>query len=197
MNFFKKLTDTVSKGVATATEKAQQTVEITKLHAQISSKRKEVDKLFASIGESVYEAVAAGNLLTAETEVLRRSEEIAVIRAEIAGLQDRIKAIRNEKDCECGKLVAEDARFCPSCGREFPAPVAAEEPSERPEQNVDAFGTNESEVEVSSVSGRVSLEKATDEGASAYVDNRIKCRHCETPLYADSHYCPACGQPTQ
>ncbi|MFC5403978.1 hypothetical protein [Cohnella soli] len=195
MSFFKKLTDTVSKGVATATEKAQQTVEITKLHAQISSKRKEIDKLFAAIGESVYEAVAAGSMLTAETEVLRRSGEIAVIRAEIAGLQDRIKEIRNEKDCECGKRVAEDVRFCPSCGREFPVPVASEETEH--DGGIPGVDEHLSEAGESAGAVRVNLDKAQDDGAPAYVDNRMKCRHCETPLYADSHYCPACGQPTQ
>lgn len=79
MSFFKKITDTVSKGVTTATEKAQQTVEVTKLNSQISGKRKEIDKLFAKIGESVYEGYLAHDLSLAESKVLPRCDEIKAI----------------------------------------------------------------------------------------------------------------------
>lgn len=186
MSFFKKITDSVSKGVSTATEKAQQTVEITKLNAQISSKRKDIDKLFAIIGESVYEGYEAQDLSSTQVKVLPKCDEITAIRAEIALLDERIKSIRNEKDCVCGKRVAEDTRFCSSCGHRFPDPIVVEKPIQ-----VDPYVPDDTELD--------SSEAIADEGQEekSHVDQRQICKSCGTPLYADSHYCPACGQPTR
>lgn len=188
MSFFKKISDTVSKGVSTATEKAQQTVEITKLNAQISSKRKDIDKLFAIIGESVYEGYEAQDLSSTEAKVLPKCEEITVIRAEIALLDERIKSIRNEKDCVCGKRVAEDTRFCSSCGHRFPDPIVPEKPIQ-----VDPYVPDEDSTVLDSADA--TSYEGQDE--KPHVDQRQICKSCGTPLYADSHYCPACGQPTR
>jgi len=180
MSFFKKITDTVSKGVTTATEKAQQTVEITKLNNQISGKRKDIDKLFASIGEAVYDAYLAKEMFAAEAKVLPKCEEISAIHDEIAALNARIKTIRNEKDCDsCGKRVSEDTRFCPSCGHAFPAPVVEKEPIQ-----VEPHVPEEA-------------ENLAVEEESQRADHRQVCNSCGTPLYADSHFCPACGQSTR
>ncbi|OXS52274.1 hypothetical protein B1A99_34715 [Cohnella sp. CIP 111063] len=199
MSFFKKITDTVSKGVTTATEKAQQTVEITKLNNQISGKRKDIDKLYAAIGEAVYEAYLAKDLSASEDQVRPKCEEISAIREEIAGLDARIKAIRNEKDCEsCGKRVSEETRFCPSCGHAFPPPVVEKEPIQVdlhvPEE---PHGAETSEAAEASDSPDVSDAAISAEEESPRVDQRQICNSCGTPLYADSHFCPACGQSTR
>ncbi|WP_239613783.1 double zinc ribbon domain-containing protein [Cohnella mopanensis] len=182
MSFFKKLTDTVSKGVSTATEKAQQTVEITRLNAQISGKRKEIDKLFASIGESVYEGYQAHDLSLAQSKVIPKCEEITAIHVEIAALNDRIKSIRNEKDCVCGKRLPEDTRFCPACGNRFPDPIPVE--LEKTPVQVDPYVPDE-------------LDSEQSDAPSVATDQRQICNSCGTPLYADSHFCPACGEPTR
>ncbi|WP_373230529.1 zinc-ribbon domain-containing protein [Cohnella sp.] len=189
MSFFKRFTDTVSKGVTTATEKAQQTVEITRLNAQISSKRKEIDKLLAKIGESVYEAFKEKDLSLAEAKVIPGCEEISAIYDEIATIDGRIKAIRHEKECVCGKRVPSDTRFCPSCGHPFPEPepepVIIEESPIQVEPHVpdDSLSDEESVIQ-------------TEEPPSI-VDQRQICKSCGTPLFADSHFCPTCGQATR
>lgn len=187
MSFFKKITDTVSKGVTTATEKAQQTVEITRLNSQISGKRKDIEKLFALIGESVYDGYQAHDLSLAQSKVVTRCEEITAIRLEIDALNDRIKSIRNEKDCVCGKRLPEDTRFCPSCGNRFPDPIPVE--SEKTPVQVDPILPDDSNPDSEIVE--------ESESAKVHVDQRQICNSCGTPLYADSHYCPACGQPTR
>jgi len=195
MSFFKKLSDTVSKGVSTATEKAQQTVEVTKLNSQISSKRKDIDKLFASIGESVYEGYLAQDLSVSQSKVLPACEKISEIRAEIEALESRIKEIRNEKDCVCGKLVPYDTRFCPSCGHPFPIP---EPPVQEKEPVVES---EPSETQVSAdpekTDSKEPAAEVAEEPESAPRDQRNICNSCGTPLYADSHFCPACGQSTR
>jgi len=191
MSFLKKITDTVSKGVTTATEKAQQTVEVTRLNAQISGKRKEIVKLFAKIGESVYDGYSMQNLTLNEERINPLCEGITVIRNEIIALNNRIKEIRNEKDCVCGKRLPEDTRFCPSCGHPFPEPIVVEEEPVLEESyasiDVDAeLDDHDEHADNGEVGKTVSP-----------VDTRQICQSCETPLYADSHFCPSCGQSTR
>lgn len=177
MSFLKKLTETVSKGVSTATEKAQQTVEITKLHTHISGKRKEIERRYARIGEAVYEAYLKKDLSLAEGLVIPECDEISGIRKEIAGLEERIRELRNEKECECGQEVPYDTKFCPSCGRKFPEPVPVQvevvpsEKEEEPEEEPEAVVI---EAEASPV-----------------------CEGCGAELQSDMRFCPDCGAPVQ
>jgi rRNA maturation endonuclease Nob1 len=199
MSFFKKFTETVSKGVTTATEKAQQTVEITRLNAQISGKRKEIEKLFANIGSYVYEAYMAHDLSKAEAKVIPVCEQITAIRSEIAVIDDRIKTIRNEKECVCGNRVPYDTRFCPSCGHPFPEPElkAAQESSDQADPtHAQVDPSIDSEPNILTGVPETGLPE-TVVPPSQPVDQRQICLSCGTPLYADSHYCPACGQSTR
>ena len=140
MSIFRKISETVSKGVSTATEKAQQTVEITKLHGQISGKRKDIDKLLLGIGEIVFAAHQAKDYSQTESNTASACEQIAALNAEIEVLEDRILQLRNEKECECGKKVAADTRFCPSCGHAFPEPEVAPNPL-IPQSSVSVYRT--------------------------------------------------------
>jgi len=154
MSLFRKITESVSKGVSTATEKAQQTVEITRLHAQISGKRKEAEKLLQSIGETVFEGYQAKDLSQMEAKVSPACEQIVAIQEEIDALEDRILQLRNEKECECGKKVPSDTRFCPDCGHAFPEP----EPEPEPETAADPL------LPHTSISGPESIQpEAADE----------------------------------
>jgi RNA polymerase subunit RPABC4/transcription elongation factor Spt4 len=177
MSFLKKLTETVSKGVSTATEKAQQTVEITKLHTQISGKRKDIERRFAQIGEAVFEAYLKKDLSLAEGMVIPECEAIAGIRKEIAGLEDRIRELRNEKECECGQTVPYDTKFCPSCGRKFPEPVPVP---------VEVLPQEENEAK-------------EEEPQSVVVDVEAKrvCEGCGTVLQPEVRFCPDCGRPAE
>lgn len=177
MSFFKKLSDTVSKGVSNAAEKAQQTVEITKLNSQISSKRKEISKHEQDIGEHVYALYSAREPIAGDEQITTFCTRIDALHEEIKDLHNRVMALRNEKDCVCGKRVPHDTRFCPNCGHAFPEP----EP-----------------IEAIVVQDEDGGEQSSDGDAVAEPsDSRLKCKHCGMPLYADSHFCPSCGQTTQ
>lgn len=177
MSLFKKITESVSKGVSTATEKAQQTVEITRLHAQISGKRKEIDKIFAAIGESVYKSHELGSLHVAESDVLPLCLEIDSFRREIEALDDRVKELRNEKDCVCGRRVPYETKFCPHCGNRFPEPVVVEQSPE--------VGENEGYDEAEPPLPPVPPEPVQP----------VICFGCGREVEADARFCPSCGHP--
>ncbi|SEO13814.1 zinc ribbon domain-containing protein [Paenibacillus sp. OV219] len=112
MSFF----DKVKQGASDAAKKAQQTVEITKLKAQIGSKEKEIEKLYTAIGAAVYRGHQIQDFAVTEQEVGNACHQVDELSGEIGIIEERIKAIRFEKTCTCGKVVALDAKFCPDCG---------------------------------------------------------------------------------
>jgi hypothetical protein len=128
MSFF----DKVKQGASDAAKKAQQTVEITKLRGQISSKEKEFEKTSLLIGDVVFQAYEGGNWKQGEQPVIAYCEHMKGLRQDIHALELKIKLAKNEKECRCGKIVSSDVKFCPICGFAFTMPEVAEEiiPSE-------------------------------------------------------------------
>jgi rRNA maturation endonuclease Nob1 len=113
MDLLKKL----KSGASKAADVAQQTVEITKLTTQIAGRKREIEKNKTLMGHEVYEAYKKGDLSLAEAKVGELCISIVELESEISSLEQQIKRVRNEKTCACGKDLAADAKFCPSCGR--------------------------------------------------------------------------------
>lgn len=113
MDLFKKL----KSGATKAADMAQQTVEVTKLTAQVASRKRDMEKCKALLGHQVYEAYLAGDVSLVSEKVKEGCRSIQAIEKDIAGIEQQIKRIRNEKMCSCGKQLATDVRFCPDCGR--------------------------------------------------------------------------------
>lgn len=225
MSFFKKLTETVTKGVSTATEKAQQTVEITKLHSQIAGKRKEIERKYNEIGEAVYRAYLDGDLSKAETDVIPACQQIADKNRDIDSLEDRIRELRNEKECECGQRVPFQTRFCPACGKPFPesaAPAAAVESEgelsilssdaapERSESAIEVYPADESEDEVwdePHAAGEDDRRAFEDDHRVLEDDHRVfetklpekpvvhVCTACQAEMPEEARFCQDCGNP--
>jgi hypothetical protein len=119
----------MKQGASDAARKVEQTVEITKMKSQISSRDKDMEKLYTRIGSAVFHAYAAGDLSKSEDEVMDYCEQLSEIQQDIVLLGEKIKNIKLEKSCECGKVIPADAKFCPDCGKPF-----TEEP--KPENTV-------------------------------------------------------------
>lgn len=201
MSLFRKITETVSKGVTTATEKAQQTVEITRLHTQISAKRKDVDKLLHGIGEIVFASYQTKDRSETEAKVMSACEEIAAIQSEIDTLEDRILQLRNEKECVCGKKVPFDTRFCPSCGHAFPEPEVASDPL-IPQSSVSVDPIPDEESDAERIGQDAPQQETPDPVAASESDAEADpdaeapaCAGCGAALVPSARFCPSCGRP--
>ncbi|AZS13704.1 zinc ribbon domain-containing protein [Paenibacillus lutimineralis] len=115
MGIFDKLKD----GAAKAADLAKDSVEIAKINSQISSKRKEIEKSYLLIGKEVYEAYTKKQLDTLESLVQEQSNLIHGLEEEVEQLEYKIREIKDEKECVCGRVVPMDTKFCPSCGHQF------------------------------------------------------------------------------
>ena len=115
MSFFNKL----KEGATKAADKAKDSVDVVRINAQISAKQKEIEKSYMIIGESVFKANAANDLAIAEQIIKAESEKIVILQQENRVLTQKIKQIKDEKTCSCGKVVPMNAKFCASCGNKF------------------------------------------------------------------------------
>ena len=117
MSIFERM----KQGATEAARKVEQTVEISKLKSQISTREKEIDRLYARTGKTVYDAYSRGDLSRSETEVMDYCEQLSDLHEDIKLIQEKITNIKLEKSCSaCGKIVPVNARFCPDCGKKFP-----------------------------------------------------------------------------
>jgi hypothetical protein len=115
MGFFNKL----KEGAGKAADLAKETVEVTRLNTQISSKKREIEKSHSRIGELISSAFQMNDLSVAEGQVTTICQEIVTLQHDILLLELKIKEVKNEKICVCGKTIAFNAKFCPSCGYKF------------------------------------------------------------------------------
>lgn len=115
MSFFDKM----KQGASDVAKKAQQTVEITKLKTQISLKEREIEKTCTYIGEAVFRSYANGDWKLAGQDIDSYCEHITGLRRDIRAIEAKVKAVRNEKECSCGKIVPLEVKFCPTCGHAF------------------------------------------------------------------------------
>ncbi|WP_168119580.1 zinc ribbon domain-containing protein [Paenibacillus sp. HB172176] len=113
MSLFDKLKD----GAAKAADKAKDSVEVAKLSTQISGKKKEIEKIYRFIGESVYNARNEGTLDQTSELINFQSRLIDDLDQEIKQLEARVRSIKNERECICGKTIPADTKFCPHCGQ--------------------------------------------------------------------------------
>ncbi|MEO3946399.1 zinc ribbon domain-containing protein [Gorillibacterium sp. CAU 1737] len=184
--FFSKLKD----GVAKTADKAQLTLEVTKLSSQINGIKKDIDALYTQIGEQVYQAYAQGDLSLAEAEIVRHGQAIGQHQDTITELEAKIRELRNEKTCpDCSTVVAADIRFCSSCGHKFdftPPPAAVEPGAEAPVEG--------SQEQVLILEPELEAELASEE-------ERIRadepCASCGEPVAPGVRYCTHCGHDQQ
>jgi DNA repair exonuclease SbcCD ATPase subunit len=115
MGFFGK----IKEGASKAADLAKETVEISKLNTQISTKKREIDKSHSRIGELIFNAYLINQLPSVEQQVSTICQEIVNYQQEIRLLEIKIKEAKNEKVCVCGKTIELQAKFCPTCGHKF------------------------------------------------------------------------------
>jgi chromosome segregation ATPase len=115
MGFFDKIKVSAGK----AADLAKETVEVTRLNTQISSKKREIEKNHSRLGELIFGAFQLNDLASVEDQVTTICQDTVTLQQDIHQLEVKIKEAKNEKNCVCGITIALNAKFCPSCGHKF------------------------------------------------------------------------------
>lgn len=182
MSFFQK----IKTGAAKAADKAQRTVETTKLSAQIAKKRKELKDNYTEIGAIVYKAYQTGDLSLAEPDIARLAQANAAIEEVIASLHEKIRELNDEHLCVCGQTVQANAAYCFACGRK----LEVEEPAEDIEEE-EAPEIGEAELEPWA---EAQQEERPDDETPVYQGiAEIRCKMCGEYIRPDDRACTHCG----
>jgi hypothetical protein len=91
-SFFDKIKDGASK----AADKAHQALEINRLNLQISMVRKDIDKAYNQIGQSVFRAYSNGDVSQADNDIAKFSQQIVNHGMSIAEIEQKIKEVKRE-----------------------------------------------------------------------------------------------------
>ncbi|CAM3615099.1 MULTISPECIES: zinc ribbon domain-containing protein [Paenibacillus] len=123
MNILQRLKD----GANRATEKAQHVVEVNKLNSQIAEIEQQKNSYYLQMGKVFYEGYRMQDMSVAEQEMVELAKTCDGLQEKIEEIRNRIAVLKNERVCQCGRVVALDANFCPNCGRKLASIAPKEE----------------------------------------------------------------------
>lgn len=164
MNFLQRIKD----GASRVSEKAQSSVEVSKLNGQITDIEHEMQIEFLKMGKLFYEGFRSRDMSVAEGQMIELARGCGRLQEQIEGVRARIAELKNERLCACGQIVALDANFCPHCGRKLEDISLRKEPVPAPAPAVTVHTVHEFEDEEDQYYGEEELTEAERELAKRH-----------------------------
>lgn len=130
-DFFDRMKDGLSKGVATVSTGSKNMIEKTKINTVIRGLEDEKKQLAEILGNKIYKfcmETVEGDISRAEVigicnEITLRNERIEEQRQRIAALENEMSQVMGNSSnsgvanvCQCGHINVAGARFCAKCG---------------------------------------------------------------------------------
>lgn len=124
-----KILDNLKKGVSIAVSEAEKLtkvvadktsniVDVTKLNLSLSDTDKKMNKLYASIGEIIYEDYKEGSELPEKLSDL--CNQISQFMGEADSIRQQIAELKSSVACpSCGVLNGKDGEYCSKCGQKL------------------------------------------------------------------------------
>jgi uncharacterized phage infection (PIP) family protein YhgE len=117
--FFEDLGKKIGETAETVTNKAGEAVEVQRLRNQIRALERGNESDYAELGRMIYEHYKDGEVVDAEAiglcEAIQNRDE------SITKYVQQISEVKGDIKCDgCGKSVAKDMTYCPSCGTKVP-----------------------------------------------------------------------------
>lgn len=110
MAIFEKIGNAIASGVSGTASKAKDLGELQKLNSELSTKKKELNALYAQIGKTCVES-------TDMEKIGELKNKAVALIAEIDALGDKINDNKGMKKCEhCGEIIDNASVFCARCG---------------------------------------------------------------------------------
>ena len=124
MQFFSKITETISDTSMVVAQKAKDISDLTRLNSQISTEENRINAAFLAIGRRYFEENAG----EVSEEYISDFSAINDARAKIRSYQDQISIIKGICTCQnCGAEVSNEAVFCSACGTKVEKPEPKKE----------------------------------------------------------------------
>lgn len=136
-DFIDKVKLGITKGVATASVKSKEFLDITKLKNQISSLQNKKRLAIEELGYLTYAMYSKKNI---DPDIIKdKCKSIATIDDQVKALENEIVEVQKKareflgedtpaNKCSCGAEISEDTRFCSACGRKVERMIAFSQP---------------------------------------------------------------------
>lgn len=116
MELFEKIGDAASKTYKYTAEKTSKIAKETKLKMKINDYKKEIEKIYREIGETVYEKSVVDEEIDKE-ELKEKCDKIDDISGKIVECKNEILCIKEKRQCtNCYEEIELTANYCPNCG---------------------------------------------------------------------------------
>jgi vacuolar-type H+-ATPase subunit I/STV1 len=122
---FEKFKSSVNRGITTISVKTSSALEKTQIKTHIESLSKEVDRIFANIGENAYKIWESEERDYSQLNAL--CEQVKSKKAEIEELKEKLDSI-DDRDNQILGTSAEETKvspkyICTQCGAQYESPV--------------------------------------------------------------------------
>lgn len=125
MDFFEKLSNTLSSTGKDIAKKTKDISDTSKLNSQINKEQDNINKLYSQIGKTYFEKYAEQD----NSDLKPLCDNIKAAQKNIANYQDQIKSIKGITSCpKCGKDIPYGAAFCNFCGNQIATQAPVSEP---------------------------------------------------------------------
>ena len=117
--------DKLREGAEKASEIAKETLETTRLHALAVGKKRDIEKLYAKLGRSVFDAYDRDQLPEAADAIQAAAAEIRREKTELARIEQQIQDVKGGKESKSEQAAPSD-RFADEPVVSYPASVSEE-----------------------------------------------------------------------
>lgn len=115
MEYFNKIGEEVGKAFRFITKETGKLVESAKLTYTASDIESQLNKIYAEIGKSFYDACVDQD--NTPEEFSAEFECIAELKKQLENAKDKISEIKNTKKCPaCSALLSDNDTYCRKCG---------------------------------------------------------------------------------
>ena len=118
---FEKLKSSVNRGITTISVKTSSTLEKSKIRTHIDSLQKDIERIYTSLGESLYMEWLQEEINHAV--FTERLEAVKAKKAEIEELNVQLASIDARDSQILGNAEEKNNLVCPKCGTKYDGPV--------------------------------------------------------------------------
>ena len=115
---FEDVKKVLGEAANTVVQKSGEAWEFGKIKYAIYDAQNDINKIFAQLGQLVYEGTSSGELN--DGQIREKCNAIDAKKMEIVELEDKLAVLKNSKKCPgCGKFCKKEDVFCAACGYRF------------------------------------------------------------------------------
>lgn len=195
IEFFDKLTASVSKTAKQVSDNAKTLADKNRIRKDIAAMENELRNRYRDIGEKFYQE----NRENPDPEYVDMFVAISELQASLAAKQHEIEKLEGAIICpQCGGSIIIGSRFCPTCGAMAPTPAPAAQPA--PVQSVCPFCGETLSPDAVFCAGcgnklpdQTVVTNAPDAPVKPSAPVQNICPNCGEVLASDALFCAVCG----